>query len=225
MEDGHLEQCRIRGLEKESIDARMRELDRLNLGEAQEAETEAGGDRRRSGDQVRQVSFGVAREVLDLRRDFASSRDGRLSSGTGSLDGNPLRWIKGPRLDWRMRLPRRIGKEHHKKLWEAACPSLRNTPRYQLLCVLAILYGTGLRRGELSRMDLRDWNRDDSTLKVDGHKTGRERVVPVSEGVWRCIEGYLPHRHNILERESLREEPSLLVNRRGRGSRAKTSPE
>lgn len=40
-----------------------------------------------------------------------------------------------------------------------------------------MLYGTGLRRGELIRLDVADWNREDGTLLIDGQKTGGERRV------------------------------------------------
>jgi site-specific recombinase XerD len=68
------------------------------------------------------------------------------------------------------------------------------------MAVLALLHGTGLRRGELERLDLEDWMREEGVLVIDGRKTGRERAVPVSEGMWRCVEAYLPRRHNLLEK-------------------------
>ena len=66
--------------------------------------------------------------------------------------------------------------------------------------VLALLYGTGLRRGELERLDIEAFDRSQATLTIDGRKSGRERCVPVSDVVYRCLEGYLPARHNLLER-------------------------
>jgi site-specific recombinase XerD len=133
----------------------------------------------------------------------------------GIWAANPLRWMRGPKIDQRRRLPRRIGQEQLRALWKAAEARRREHARYQAVCALAILYGTGLRRGELERLDLSDWDRENSVLKIDGRKSGRERQVPVGEGVWRCIEGYLPHRHNRLEAKGRVEETALLVNDRG----------
>ncbi|MFC1461354.1 tyrosine-type recombinase/integrase, partial [Verrucomicrobiota bacterium] len=82
-------------------------------------------------------------------------------------------------------------------------------------CLLAILYGTGLRRGELGRLNVADWDRENGILKIDGRKTGRERHVPVGAGVWRCIEAYLPHRHNLLEKQGCLEEDALFINQLG----------
>lgn len=128
---------------------------------------------------------------------------------------NPLRWMRGPKIDQRRRVPRRIAQAQLQALWKAAEARRKEHARYQAVCALAILYGTGLRRGELERLDLSDWDREHSVLKIDGRKVGRERQVPVGEGVWRCIEGYLPYRHNRLEAKGRREETALLVNDRG----------
>jgi site-specific recombinase XerD len=72
-----------------------------------------------------------------------------------------------------------------------------------------------LRRGELERLNLADWQRDAGLLKIDGRKTGRERTVPVAEGIWRCLEAYLPERQNLLEKRGVCRESALLLNRRG----------
>jgi site-specific recombinase XerD len=81
--------------------------------------------------------------------------------------------------------------------------------------VLALLYGTGLRRGEIERLNMDSFDRTEGTLRIDGRKTGRERCVPVPEILWRCLESYLPQRHNVLERANALGQQALLVNRRG----------
>lgn len=128
---------------------------------------------------------------------------------------NPLRWLHGPKLDGRSRLPRRIGQEAMKTLWEAAAKARQGYHRSLWLAALGLLYGTGLRRGELERLNVGDWQRDEGLLCVDGRKTGRERRVAVPELAWRCVEAYLPERQNHLERLGRREETALLVNKWG----------
>jgi len=81
--------------------------------------------------------------------------------------------------------------------------------------VLALLYGTGLRRGELERLDMAAFDRVEGTLRIDGRKTGRERCVPLPEMVLRCLEAYLPRRHNQLEEAGSLGERALLVTRHG----------
>jgi integrase/recombinase XerD len=125
---------------------------------------------------------------------------------------NPLRWMRGPKMDSRRRVPRRITQEQQRALWSAAEGRRQEHARHQAICVLAILYGTGLRRGELARLDVDDWDREAGVLRIDGRKTGVERCVPVPEAVWRCIEAYLPHRHNRLELHGHLAERALLVN-------------
>jgi site-specific recombinase XerD len=117
----------------------------------------------------------------------------------GIWSRNPLRWIRGPKLDHRRCLPKRIDKGHLQALWRAAQDRREEHSRYQAVCLLAILYGTGIRCGELLRLETTDWSRETATLRVDGRKTGRPRSLAVGEGVWRCIEGYLPRRQNKLE--------------------------
>jgi len=128
---------------------------------------------------------------------------------------NPLRWMRGPRLDPRARVPRRIGRRTMEQLWEAVAAGRQEYHRYLWLTLLAVLYGTGLRLGELSRLEVRAWNREEGTLLIDGRKTGRERQVTVPALTWRCLEAYWPHRHNTLEQAGRLEEAALFVNRDG----------
>jgi site-specific recombinase XerD len=128
---------------------------------------------------------------------------------------NPLRWIRGPKIDQRSCLPKRINRGHLKALWAAAQRRPQEHTRYQAVFVLAVLYGTGIRCGELHRLDIADWDPVSATLRVDGRKTGRARSIAVGEGVWRCIEAYLPRRQNQLEKAGRVGEQALLVNHKG----------
>jgi site-specific recombinase XerD len=129
---------------------------------------------------------------------------------------NPMRWVRGPRLDGRGQLPRRIGAEHLGKLWEAAGGQRSHYHRQLAVAALALLYGTGLRRGELERLNVEDWQREENVLKIDGRKSGCERSVPLSQGIGRCLESYLPVRQNLLEARGTTGEEALLINRQGR---------
>lgn len=129
---------------------------------------------------------------------------------------NPLRWMRGPKITPYHRLPKRIDAEAMQAMWAAAAVR-RNGYEQQLgITLLALLYGTGLRRGELQRLDVRDWSREEGVLSIDGRKSGTERSVPVPELVYRCIETYLPLRHNQLERLGDIDEPALFINRAGK---------
>ena len=67
----------------------------------------------------------------------------------GVWTSNPMRWVRGPRIDPRGKLPRRIGREHLTRLWDAVLQNRNPYQQHLSLAVLALLYGTGLRRGEL----------------------------------------------------------------------------
>jgi site-specific recombinase XerD len=128
---------------------------------------------------------------------------------------NPVRWMRGPKLDSRARIPRRINCRTMEQLWSAAAGRRQNYQRYLWLALLAVLYGTGLRRGELARLEVSAWNREEGTLRIDGQKTGRERCVTVPPLTWRCLEAYWPQRQNLLEQTGHLGEAALFVNQDG----------
>lgn len=135
---------------------------------------------------------------------------------------NPLRWMKGPKVTPYNRLPRRIDRAHMEALWQQAACTQGAYSRTLWITVLGLLYGTGLRRGELERLDLDAFDRTESTLRIDGRKSGRERCVPVSDLICRCLEAYAPARHNVLERMGRLGERALLVSRCGKRLTAQT---
>lgn len=128
---------------------------------------------------------------------------------------NPLRWIKGPKVELRSHLPKRIKRQSMQTLWQAASAISNSYRRSLCLCILSILYGTALRRGELIRLDLEGWQSTEGTLLLDGHKTGMERKVVVPDLTGQCIESYLLSRHNHLEKLGIYDQDALLVNTRG----------
>lgn len=56
--------------------------------------------------------------------------------------------------------------------------------------MLALLYGCGLRRAELTALDVGDLNYTEATLKIVG-KRNKERQVPVVQGAMRALEDWL----------------------------------
>ena len=140
---------------------------------------------------------------------------GKFLVREGYWSSNPFRWIKGPKQDPRARLPRRISKEAMRQLWESAAGNRQGYSRSLWLAVLGVLYGAGLRRGELERLNVSHWHREEGLLAVDGRKTGWERRVVLPEVSRACLESYLVHRHNHLEQLGCLEEKALLVNQHG----------
>lgn len=133
----------------------------------------------------------------------------------GIWPSNPLRWLQGPRLDSRMRVPRRLGAGQMERLWRAA--STHRSPYHRRLwtAVLGVLYGTGLRRGELVRLELSSWDRREGVLELDGRKTRRVRRVPLPALAAQCLEAYLPVRQQQLERHGRLGQRALFVSAAG----------
>jgi site-specific recombinase XerD len=127
---------------------------------------------------------------------------------------SPLRWMKGPKVV--PRLPKRIDREHMQALWREAGKRRGDCSAHLWVTVLALLYGTGLRRGELERLDLECFDSVQGTLRIDGRKTGVQRCVPLPAMVQQCLEAYLPRRHNVLESHGALGERALLITRRGK---------
>ena len=129
---------------------------------------------------------------------------------------NPLRWMKGPKVTPYSRLPKRIDHAHMEAMWREAANCHGKYSSHLWVTVLALLYGTGLRRGELERLNLTAFDHTEGTLRIDGRKTGHERCVPLPEMVLRCLDAYLPLRHNQLEEMGCCGEYALLVSRTGK---------
>lgn len=213
--DGYLEELRARELAAATVVQFQRELDRWG----------SWLKHRRPRPSLEKVDSDLVIDYLRRRTRFRAKAtvSGTMSILRGMGDylvrqeiwqSNPLRWMRGPKLDWRTHMPRRIGSESMVKLWEAAVAGRQGYHRWLWVAALGLLYGTGLRRGELERLDLVDWNREEGLLLVDGRKTGHERKVPVPDIAVQCLESYLPHRQNHLEKLGVREE-SLFVNQDG----------
>jgi site-specific recombinase XerD len=129
---------------------------------------------------------------------------------------NPLRWMKGPKVSPYNRIPKRIDRSHMEAMWLEATRRRGDYSAHLWVTILALLYGTGLRRGELARLDMDAYDRTEGTLRIDGRKTGHQRCLPLPETVLRCLEAYLPLRHNQLERIGLIDERALMISRNGK---------
>jgi site-specific recombinase XerD len=215
--DGYLGLCEARGLSGEWVSGLRSELERWG----------SWLKRRRPRPKLEEVDGQVIIAYLRQRTHFHAKATvsgvasklrcmGEYLVEQGIWRQNPMRWIKGPRLDWRGRLPRRIGSEHLQRLWEAAGQQRSRYHQHLGVAALSLLYGTGLRRGELERLNVVDWKREQNLLKIDGRKSNCERSVPLSEGIARCLETYLPMRQNLLEERGTTGEEALLINRQGR---------
>ncbi|NJD87710.1 MAG: hypothetical protein FIB05_06835 [Betaproteobacteria bacterium] len=133
----------------------------------------------------------------------------------GVWAANPMRWMKGPKVTPYSHLPARLNRGQVEAMWKAAAEVRGPYRRVLWVTVLSLLYGTGLRRGEIARLEVGHWEREEGLLRIDGRKTGWERRVPVPELTYRCLETYLPLRSNALMASERAESPALLVGSDG----------
>ena len=151
------------------------------------------------------------------RQHKASTRNRRLSAlrcffrfrvQTKALRSDPTEGLPGPKPE--QRLPAPLSAEDCERLVEAE--SQRREPLLAIRdrALFELLYGTGLRVGELVRLDVRDYDRYRRELRVRG-KGNKERVVPVPAQAHAALEAYIDAR----TRPGLMGEP-MLLNARGR---------
>jgi site-specific recombinase XerD len=133
----------------------------------------------------------------------------------GVWAANPMRWMKGPKVAPYSHLPARLGRGQVEAMWKAAAEVRGGHRQVLWVTVLSLFYGTGLRRGELSRLEVGHWDRAEGLLWIDGRKSGWERRVPVPELTYRCLETYLPLRANALMAARRDETTALLVGADG----------
>jgi len=215
--ESYLAECKQRGLAQSTISNRRRELEKLG----------AWLKRQRPRPQLESISADLITKYIKSRSVFRSKCTvcnilttlrtmGQYLEREGIWASNPLRWMKGPRMYPNARLPKRIGKTYLTRLWDYTSGLPEKYYRQKWLAILSVLYATGLRRGELERLDLTDLKHENGTLLVDGRKTGRERFVPLAPAAWYCIDAYLPYRQNYLEKTGCQRETALFVNRNGK---------
>ena len=214
--DAYLEEYVARGVSAGMIDNVRRELERWG----------SWMKRRRPRPKLEELEPELIIRYIEQRTPFRSKATvysvmsrmrgmGDFLVRQGVWRSNPLRWLQGPKVTPYHRMPKRIDGNTMTELWEAAAAQ-RNAYQQQLsITLLALLYGTGLRRGELQRLNVRDWDRSAGTLRIDGRKSQRERLVPVPELVCRCVESYLPLRHNKLEHLGRLDQEALFLSRQG----------
>src|SRR6185437_10047929 len=157
--ENHLRVCATRGLVECVVLARRRELDRWGNWLK----------RKRPKPKVPEIGAELILEYIRGRTHFHSKATvaslmshmrcmGEFLVQEGVWEQNPLRWIRSPKLDPRRILPRRIKKDELSKLFECAAKIQDPHRRSRSLTILVLLYSTGMRRGELARLSLSDWN-------------------------------------------------------------------
>jgi integrase/recombinase XerC len=144
----------------------------------------------------------IARKLAALRTFF------RFLLREGTIEKNPARLVSTPRLD--RKLPLRIEEGEVESLLEA--PDTATPLGRRDRAMLELLYGAGLRVGELVALDLSTCDLESRLVRVWG-KGGKERIVPFGEPAEEALRSYLPDRRALV---ALGEgTDALFLNHRG----------
>src|SRR5262245_61897524 len=137
-----------------------------------------------------------ARKLSALRRFYA------FLYGEGIRADDPCGAIEAPRLS--RPLPKVLSASEALKLIEAArTDSLDDAEGTRLLCIVEMLYASGLRVSELVSLPLSAVRRNERFMHVRG-KGGRERLAPLGAAAFGALQSYLGFRDSFLPREPKR---------------------
>jgi integrase/recombinase XerD len=129
----------------------------------------------------------------------------------GVRPDDPSAGLELPRLG--RPLPKLLSETEIVRLIEAA-GNWRGAEGLRLLCILELLYATGLRISELTALPLAAARGDPAVLLVRG-KGGKERVVPLGAPAREALARYLAERPRFLSRS--RASPWLFPSRAAKG--------
>jgi integrase/recombinase XerC len=133
---------------------------------------------------------------------------------TGRADTDVGVRLRSPRSDHT--LPGVLRQEQIAQVLQAAQARVEGTDGDPLglrdLAMLELLYATGVRVGELCRLDVDDVDRDRRTVRVMG-KGAKERVVPFGIPARSALESWLGRGRPVLTRAT--GTPALFLGRRG----------
>lgn len=142
----------------------------------------------------------VARKISALRRFF------RYLEKTGQVPDNPTTNLRSPRL--RRALPKVLSTEAAGQLVEApvgegsACPTRDQA-------ILELLYGSGLRVGEVVGLDCEQVVLEEAQARVLG-KGNKERVVPLGQPAVIAVQRYLQVRPTLCHPRTGEQDPQAL---------------
>lgn len=148
----------------------------------------------------------ISRKISTIRSFF------KFASRESIVKINPTINLLTPKID--KKLPYFLYLEEVNKLIEAP-------PGHTILgirdrAILELLYGTGMRVGELVNLDIRDIDLYEKTVKVFG-KGSKERILPLSDPSIKAIQEYISSRNLFMKNIAINKiDPNaFLLNRFG----------
>lgn len=134
----------------------------------------------------------VARRLSALRQFF------RFIVSEGMRDSDPTSTIESPKQ--KRTLPKTLSEAEVDQLIKTA-GATGTGESVRLVCLLEMLYSTGLRVSELVGLPLSAIGEDNQFLMVTG-KAGRDRMVPLTEPAQKAVDKYLSIRKQFIGGEN-----------------------
>ena len=148
----------------------------------------------------------VARKLAALRTFF------QFLVREGVVELNPAKLVSTPRLE--KKLPKHLSVEDAIRFIETPDPETDLGRRDRAM--LEVMYATGVRVSELTRLDIHDVDFKTKLIRVTG-KRRKERIVPFGDPAHDALKNYLVVRDRFLNQAlvSLREPEALFLNYQG----------
>jgi integrase/recombinase XerC len=153
----------------------------------------------------------VARKLAALRTFF------QFLVREGIVELNPAKLVSTPRLE--KKLPVHLSVEDAIRFIET--PDLETDLGRRDRAILELLYGTGVRVSELTKLDLGDVDFKEKLVRVTG-KRRKQRIVPFGDPALHALMNYLTVRNTFLQNAPMDERDSQAVFLNYQGTRITT---
>lgn len=148
----------------------------------------------------------VARKLAALRTFF------QFLVREGVMELNPAKLVATPRLE--KKLPKHLSIEEAIKFIET--PDTETDLGKRDRAMLELMYATGVRVSELTKMNLADVDFRNKLIRVSG-KRRKERIVPFGDPAGQALQEYLSVRQHFLNNAAVseREPEAVFLNYQG----------
>jgi integrase/recombinase XerC len=148
----------------------------------------------------------VARKLAALRTFF------QFTVREGVMELNPAKLVSTPRLE--KKLPKHLSIEEAIKFIET--PDVETDLGKRDRAMLDLLYATGVRVSELTKIGLADIDFKNKLIRVTG-KRRKERIVPFGDEARESLKGYFTVRDRFLNNAPIseRDDQALFLNYQG----------
>lgn len=148
----------------------------------------------------------IARKLAALRTFF------QFLVREGIVETNPAKLIATPRLE--KKLPQHLSVEEAIRFIET--PDLETDLGKRDRAILELMYATGVRVAELTKLNVADVDMRNKLIRVTG-KRRKERIVPFGDPALEALQSYLEIRPGVLAQApiSMRDESVLFLNYQG----------